>query len=312
MSVNVYKGTSSNVYEVGLEVYMQDNDSDHEYCTVTLQPKLRYVGANSTNKRAQHTWHVYFTVDGVHLGTYDYTGPSTNKHNYLPNDEAEYGVVGDGKLIMQKNVWYKWGYSWGYSIKNDGKQHSVGVIMRCDNTQPWDCPARLPSGAEQYLTHTFTTANYAVIPPAPVGVDYDYNEDTRVIEYKWSGADCAYVTVWSNWFDSSGALRKGDYIRIQAPGDASPRHTLYNSDVTAHLVKETLPDYVTFVTWRVDNYSVTGHATNGQHQETTIDSDSKVYVQGKKTIPWVKTESGWKKANKTYVKVGNTFKRTII
>ena len=295
--------TTSPYYEMGFTISVTNDDSAHEYSTVVIQPYLRKIV--SSVSRAQHIWNIHFAVDGVYENTKYYHGTNeqgvADNNYYLPNSAA--GNVSTGKLYMEVNVWYPWGYPYTTTLKNDGWEHSIGVYMHCESTIPRYCPAY-----NTYLWGHYVTSKYGVTPAAPSGLKADFNESTRKVTYSWDPADCQYIILYRKLYDTTNRLVQAGNIGIAGRDNDK----LYNTDIGK--LSETLSEDIAYVKYQMINYSSTGHSTKSAEHILTLDLDSKVwvYVNGgwKKAIPWVNTPDGWKKATKTYVRVGNDWKRT--
>lgn len=293
--------TSSSAYKCGLEIVILDNSNaaSSDKVTVRLIPKLKHTQGIL---RKQHHWHIYFQVDGGTPKTYSYAG---TKHNALPNDTAQAGVVGAGELYMRAGRWYQWGNYYDVTVPNDGQKHSFKLYMCCADTVPRHCPAQ-----NAWVTGTIQTVGYNIIPPEPKGIKCEYDENTRTLSYTWDDAACDYILLYRNLFDSDGNIISGKSGYVAPLGQ---NDKLYNENKP---FEEVIPEGVTLVTFEMINVSTSGHRASSGLQELSIDTDNKVLIkigdEWKKAIPWVKVNSEWKKATKTYVKVGNDWKRTIV
>lgn len=310
MALLNYANTTSNVWQFGIDVTVKNNDPAYAESTVTIQPMLRYVGGKASETRYQHRWSIHFIRDGVWLGGIDYHGQGGSKHKLLPNDTAEADVVGAGHLHMTQWQWYKWGDSSTLTIKNDGKQHTVGALMRCLDTQPTDCPGRNAAGAEVYLCGTIDLARYTVIPEAPTQIAHYWDASTKTIVYGWapSKTHVSYVKVSRTCYNSAWNILKTGFLSVDG------KDKFYDVDSANGTVKEKLPDNVAYVAYDIINYSVTGDSTKTSSGNKPLESTNKVWIkvggQWKKAIPWVKVGNEWKKATKVYVKVGSEWKQT--
>lgn len=299
----------SGVYEVGLCVTIENNDSNHEQSKVNVTPYLRNIGFKED--RYQHWWYVHYAVDGV---------PQNKErvHQILPTNESGIkNIASNGHGYMTKGTWYQWGPTKTFYVDNDGNpKHTVGVYLNCTATTPWHCPA-LVNGVKQYVTYEFGTAlhNPHVDAPEPEGISAShFDQDSRRLCYHWKDVDyeyVAYVTVERIMYTGNTAYTRGNlYI-----GDTDK---LNNSQVHSHLVNEIIPETVTRVEFRMCNVSVSGDTEYSNWVTLDTPANSKVWINvpkvgWKKTIPWVKDENGkWHKATKTYAKDNGTWKRTIM
>lgn len=294
--------TSSSVYKCGLDVTVlsNSNTTSNEYVTVRLTPKLKHTqGA----RRYQHRWHIYFKVDSNPAKTYSYTG---TLHNALPNSTSGTNVEGAGNMWMNAGQWYQWGDYYDVTVKNDGQKHIFRLYMNCEETIPRYCPAE-----GKWVEGSINTVGYKVTPPAPSGVNVTYDENTRTLSYTWDDAACSYILLYRNLFDSDGNIIPGKSSYVAPLGQ---NDKLYNSNKP---FKEVVPEGTARVTYEMINVSASGHRTSSGHKEKSFATDNKVWINvpgvgWRKAIPWIKTPDGWKKATKTYVKVDNDWKRTIV
>lgn len=307
--------TSSDNYKVGFDLTLTNNDANHKQCTVIIQPLLKYVGSSNSVKRYQHHWHVHFAIDSVYKWTDSYV-EQNGAHSRLPNNDSAPGVdvEGTGYLTMIKNTWYKWGSPFTWTFNNDGAKHNCGICLYCIGTQPKNCPSYL-NGSERYLWAEFTLAKYTEAAPSPRDVKAIFDPKTRQLSYSWNtdavpGTTWQWVKVYRNWHTKSGTMPVQDWFRINGS------EFLINQHLKDGKVKETIPKDIVYVTYRVYNYSYTGHYTDSGHKQTnTPVTDSKVWVKvnnaWKKATPWVKVGNIWKKATKVYVKTSSGWKTTI-
>lgn len=283
--VKAISGTTTSVHEVGLMVTFTNKNTTHAECTAHITPCLRNISYNEV--RYQHIWNVYFAIDNKPVKSY--------LKQTLPN-------ITTATMTMKKNQWYKWGPTYDYTFKNDGKPHNFGVYLHCTATTPRYCPA--------YNTYTYTgqisTAIYTITPSTPAGLKTTFVENTRKITYSWNAPTNT----------SSIKLARTLYDDNDTPISAPNVFTLKSTDKS---YTETLADNVSRVDYTVTNISSTNHtASSGIISYNDIPTDCKVWIKlsdGKwvKAVPWVKLPDGtWKKSIKTYTKVGNVWKRTIM
>lgn len=291
------KHTSNASYQMGILVDYKNCNTSHVNSTVSVTPLLRRIGSNYT--RSQHHWYVYYAKDTKLQEAHNFYG-------LLPNDTTQAGVNSAGHLDMQADVWYQWGPTRTYTVPNDGQTHNFGVRLECVGTVPRWCPEQ--NGA-QYLYTSKTFPRYTDTPDPPKGVKADFNSDTRLLTYSWDAADCEWVQLKRHWIDANeNVIKSGWFI------GPSGTEKLYNKDVTAGALTETIPTNVVKVTYEVVNYSKTKDASKSVSGEVPTASRQYVWIKvgdsWQKAIPWVKVNGVWKKATKAYVKVDNVWTPT--
>lgn len=295
-----YSGTtSSEYYEIGMTIAYSNLASNNTHCTATIQPYLRRIKSNVVRK--QHYWNVYFYLDG---------NVYSSAQRILPDDDAQAGVVGAGELTMVAGNWYKWGPPYTITLKNDGSSHTFGLRMEC-GTVPRQCPDPQSIYGSVLTSSTLWTTVYSVPAPPPTGLSVDYDKKTRKALFYWDAADCSYITLGYSTFDAAGKY-------VTQSGFLSKRtdNKVYNEDCP---LEYTIPDNVVTLSWYMTNYSSTGHqrGESGPRLDIEANVDPKVYVYDnttgsfRKTIPWVKTDSGWKKAIPWVKKPDGSWTKTI-
>lgn len=297
-----------------MEITLTNNDSSHSVSVVSIQPMLCYVGVDATKTRKQHRWSIFFAVDSYENGgASHYHGPDMGA--YLPNNTAGSTVEANGELIMQKGVWYKWGSPFKKTLTNDGTSHKFGCSMVCYDTQPRYCPPLKNNAYDYIFTPSITLAKYIPPedkPPVPEGVSASFDKTNRSLIYWWDDANCAYVKIYRSYYSANGAMLRNEEVL-----SLDTQTKFYNDDKNAERVKETVPDDVAKVTWRVVNYNNTGAATSSASYTIATVSEAMVWVKAngtwRKAIPWVKVNGTWTKDNiKIWVKVNGTWKRTTV
>lgn len=299
-------GTSSSYYKVGMDVSYTNNDTDHEYTDVTIQPYL--IRLSSNEKRYQHVWTIHFAIDNVVAHTEYYTKSGGSMHDLLPNDNTYPGVVGAGHLNMKAGTKYKWGTAQTIQVPNDGATHTVGIRMKCTGTSPNYCPSETG-----WLTYTIPSKTYKVYNPKnPKNLKAEYNADTGKLIITWDPVENSkYLRLYINrhttpyYSDDPNTLAPSGYVTPDLDSTA----TYYEELITDERVK--------FISCELVNYGANGARNPDMITASCeIGRNNKVWIKTpsgwKKAIPWVKVDGQWKKANKVYVKTANGWKRTIM
>lgn len=299
-------GTSSSYYKVGMDVSYTDNDTDHEYTKVTIQPYL--IRLSSNEKRYQHVWTIHFAIDNVVAHTEYYNKSGGSMHDLLPNDNTYPGVVGAGCLNMKAGTKYKWGTAQTIKVPNNGATHTVGIRMVCTGTSPSYCPS-----INGWLTYTIPSKTYKLYNPKnPKNLKAEYNADTNKLIITWDTVENSkYLQLYINRHTTP--YYSDNINTLVSYGLVTP-----DLDSTATSYEESITDErIKFISCELINIG-SGGKRNPDMITTScpIVKDNKVWVKvgndWKKAIPWINTSNGWKKANKVYVKVGNDWKRTIM
>lgn len=292
--------TTSSNYKVRVGVEVTGNVATNKECTVKVVP---YLQAQSQTVRMQHNWHIRFLMDGKVIATKSYTGTGKNA---LPNDTAQKGVVSAGKLTMKKGVDYQWGDAYTFkNIKLDGKKHTFGVRLECIGTTPRYCPSQTG-----YVSMTVSFVTPTVTPTTPTNVQHSFNEATRTLTYSWDAVDttkCAYIQIERSWYDENLNLIGDKNGFVGTDGKISN---------TAASYEEIIAEGVAQIQYKVYTVSTTNTSANSDLMVVDLPTNDKVWVQVNgtwiKAIPWVKVDDKWKKANKSYVKTADGWKRTTM
>ena len=295
-----YADTSSKNYRVGLLLTIDRASSSYETCVIRVQPQLSYVGSNKINTVARHNWEVKLLLDG---------GNIRNRTLLLPDNTAENNVETEGRLDMLKGEWYNWGESFSVELYNRGDMHTIEIQMGCLNGEPYHCPAQ-----DKHLTITYTTQVYTGYLYIPQNLEAFFNRSTRELNYQWtptSDERIKYFLITRDWYDSTGKLVSTSEALRVPNSNGTYKVELTEQDLP---IKEILPTNVAYVRWWLSVYGeLGGHITSEmQSVECGTNADSvwiNVNGQWKKAVPLVDTGAGWKKINKIYVKVSDTFKR---
>ena len=294
--------TTWDILKARIKVTVENSTVDNAEATIKVQPQLMFT--SNKLKFRQQKWTLYFYIDGKEYKK-RYAGPEWSK--YLPNDSAGAHVVEDGYLNMYANTWYDWGYAETFKIPNDGRNHTVGVVMTCDIL----APSRCPKGTSRIEKSFTSTLSKYYNPQDPTGLQASYNPDTQEVTISWdaltSGSSLRlYInTHTTTSYDSNSIVDQG----FVSP---APAHN------STSYVKKIDDESINYISFELVNVSANGNTRNPNNIDggCVITRDSKVWVKvgndWKKAIPWVKVNDVWKKANKVYVKVGNDWKRTIM
>lgn len=318
--------SNSSFYEGGCSIYKYQTEPIYDKCTITIIPYFRRLQSNKNYVRTPWTMRVYVTkTQGnstvpVSSTTFNYLVKDSAQQSqpnagYLPNNLAYPLVVEEGALYMAKDTWYQWGGPLDIKIPNDGGVYHLGIEME----EVKDLPKRCPAEGNAYLESIFTTSTYSIkyAPPAPVGLATSFNEDTRILNYVWTPADCSYIRLYRQFWDSTGNCIKEGYFP-----DAS--YKIYNDEMPN--IKEYVNKDVAKVTWTMTNYNTGSircpdtpnetYSTSAEGPELILKTDCIVFVNDngtyRRAVPWVNDNGNWKKASNTFVNDDSTWKRTIM